>query len=244
MGERYKSITKETAGVLKGEYGAAPASVNSDLQAKVLEGSEPITCRPADLLNPEMAHLTDELTEKAKTEGIALAESVVDDVLTYALFPQVGLKFLKNRNNPDAFEPVPAAEETKVKPTPVAATASVSGGIEAYSVKVDGKVYEVEVGPQGQLTSVTPASAPVTPQQQATPVAGEDSEMVPAPLAGTIFKVNALPGHQVNAGDVLIVLEAMKMETEVRAAKSGIVQEVLVKEGDSVNVGSPLFSLT
>ncbi|ASA55235.1 sodium-extruding oxaloacetate decarboxylase subunit alpha [Vibrio gazogenes] len=250
MGERYKSITKETAGVLKGEYGAAPAPVSAELQARVLEGQQPITCRPADLIESEMAILTDELTEKAKAEGIALAESVVDDVLTYALFPQVGLKFLKNRNNPDAFEPRPTGEDaTAVKAVPDAGsdgtvsnnTVSNNKGVESYSVKVDGQVYAVEVGPQGQLTSVTSASNAAA--QPTEPVSKGDAEVITAPLAGTIFKVNALPGHPVNEGDVLIVLEAMKMETEVRAAKNGTVQDVLVKEGDSVHVGSPLFSL-
>ncbi|SHE82271.1 sodium-extruding oxaloacetate decarboxylase subunit alpha [Vibrio gazogenes] len=245
MGERYKSITKETAGVLKGEYGAAPAPVNAELQARVLEGQQPITCRPADLIEAEMAILTGELTEKAKAEGITLAESVVDDVLTYALFPQVGLKFLKNRNNPDAFEPLPTVEDaTAAKAVPGAVsniTVSNNKGVESYSVKVDGQVYAVEVGPQGQLTSVTSASNAAA--QPTEPVSKSDAEVVAAPLAGTIFKVNALPGHPVNEGDVLIVLEAMKMETEVRAAKNGTVQDVLVKEGDSVHVGSPLFSL-
>lgn len=95
IGERYKSITKETAGVLKGEYGATPASVNAELQARVLEGGQAITCRPADLLQDELDHLTKELLEKAQVEKITLADAKVDDVLTYALFPQVGLKFLK-----------------------------------------------------------------------------------------------------------------------------------------------------
>ena len=101
-GERYKSISKETAGVLKGEYGAAPAPVNAELQARVLEGAEPVTCRPADLLDAELDSLTADLLAKAKADDIALADAQVDDVLTYALFPQVGLNFLKNRNNPEA----------------------------------------------------------------------------------------------------------------------------------------------
>lgn len=238
-GERYKSITKETAGVLKGEYGAAPAEVNAELQARVLNGGEAITCRPADLLEAELDKLTEELLVKAKEEGISLAEDTVDDVLTYALFPQVGLKFLKNRNNPDAFEPAPGKEP--VAAPVVAAPVPVSGGIESYSVKVDGQVYNVEVGPQGQLTSVSPAAAP---QQAAAPVAPVgDAEDVPAPLAGNIFKVNVQSGSQVEEGDVLLILEAMKMETEVRAARSGTVQDLHVKEGDSVVVGSPLMSL-
>lgn len=236
-GERYKSITKETAGVLKGEYGAAPAELNAELQAKVLDGGEPITCRPADLLTSELDTLTEELLSKAKDEGISLAEDTVDDVLTYALFPQVGLKFLKNRRNPDAFEPAPGKEEA----APAAVAQPAQGGIETYSVKVDGQVYDVEVGPQGQLTSVAPAKSS-QPQAAAAAPAG-DSEMVPAPLAGNIFKVNVQSGVQVEEGDVLLILEAMKMETEVRAARGGIVQDLHVKEGDAVTVGAPLLSL-
>ncbi|QTH04432.1 sodium-extruding oxaloacetate decarboxylase subunit alpha [Vibrio fluvialis] len=239
-GERYKSITKETAGVLKGEYGAAPAPVNAALQAKVLDGAEAITCRPADLLHAEMDHLTADLLAKAKADGISLAEDVVDDVLTYALFPQVGLKFLKNRHNPDAFEPAPGCE-----PAPAAApvVSASSGGMETYSVRVDGQVYNVEVGPQGQLTSVIPTAA-----TQAAPVIApaetvSDAEAVPAPLAGNIFKINVQTGSEVAEGDILIVLEAMKMETEIRAARGGVVQDLHVKEGDSVTVGAPLLSL-
>ncbi|MFA0012750.1 sodium-extruding oxaloacetate decarboxylase subunit alpha [Vibrio lentus] len=238
-GERYKSITKETAGLLKGEYGQAPAEVDAELQAKVLDGAEPITCRPADLLKPEMDTLTTDLLEKAKSDGISLAEDTVDDVLTYALFPQVGLKFLKNRRNPEAFEPAPTLETA----APVAtAPVQASGSIESYSVKVDGQVYDVEVGPQGELTSVSPSAKPAQ-AAQAAPAAASDAEAVPAPLAGNIFKVIVQPGAEVAEGDVLLILEAMKMETEVRAARGGIVQELNVKEGDAVTVGAPLLSL-
>lgn len=240
-GERYKSITKETAGVLKGEYGATPASVNAQLQARVLDGSQAITCRPADLLQAELDHLTKELIEKAKSENIVLADEQVDDVLTYALFPQVGLKFLKNRHNPDAFEPAPGKEPAPVTaPVPVAAQAAA--GIETYSVKVDGVVYDVEVGPQGQLTSVVPAAQKAVPQAVAA-TNSQSTEAVAAPLAGTIFKIEVEQGTEVAEGDVLIVLEAMKMETEIRAARDGVVHELHVKEGDSVRVGASLLSL-
>ncbi|OEE34706.1 oxaloacetate decarboxylase subunit alpha [Vibrio anguillarum] len=236
-GERYKSITKETAGVLKGEYGATPAPVNTELQAKVLGNLTPITCRPADLLDAEMAVLTTELLEKAKAEGISLATDTVDDVLTYALFPQVGLKFLKNRHNPDAFEPAPTLESTK--PTP--ATVVTKGGIETYSVKVDGQIYTVEVGPQGQLSSISASQSQAA--QSSTVPASNSAEAVPSPLAGNIFKVNVQAGSEVLEGDVLVILEAMKMETEIRAARGGIVQDLHVKEGDAVTVGAPLLSL-
>ncbi len=244
MGERYKTIAKETAGVLKGEYGAAPAPVDKELQAKVLDGGEPITCRPADVLDNELDALTEEFNDKAKAEGIEVAKEAIDDVLTYALFPQVGLKFLKNRNNPDAFEPVPTAEDVAPQAKPAAATPATpaTGGVESYSVRVNGQVYEVEVGPQGAVSSVTPAApaAAATPAPAAPASAGEE---VPAPLAGNIFKIQVAAGQQVAEGDVLIILEAMKMETEVRAAKAGTVQQILVKEGDSVAVGTPLLTL-
>ncbi|ENO8416624.1 sodium-extruding oxaloacetate decarboxylase subunit alpha [Vibrio mimicus] len=240
-GERYKSITKETAGVLKGEYGATPASVNAQLQARVLDGSQAITCRPADLLQAELDHLTKELIEKAKSENIALANEQVDDVLTYALFPQVGLKFLKNRHNPDAFEPAPGKESAPVT-APVPVAAQTVAGIETYSVKVDGVVYDVEVAPQGQLTSVVPAAQKAVPQAVAA-TNSQSAEAVAAPLAGTIFKIEVEQGTEVAEGDVLIVLEAMKMETEIRAARDGVVHELHVKEGDSVRVGASLLSL-
>lgn len=239
-GERYKSISKETAGVLKGAYGAAPAPVNAELQAQVLDGGEPITCRPADLIDAELDVLTTDLLAKAKSDGIDLAQDQVDDVLTYALFPQVGLNFLKNRKNPAAFEPAPGSEPEVAAEQPVPVTSSAAT-VEAYSVKVNGQVYNVEVGPSGELTSVEPAaantSAPVAAPQ------ASNAEDLPAPLAGNIFKINVQPGQQVSEGEVLVILEAMKMETEVRAARSGTVQDLHVKEGDSVAVGSPILSL-
>lgn len=240
-GERYKSITKETAGVLKGEYGATPAEVNAELQAKVLDGGEVITCRPADKIANELDALTAEFNEKAKSENITVATDVIDDVLTYALFPQVGLKFLQNRNNPDAFEPVPTAE-TATAPTPAttAASATASGGVENYSVRVNGQVYDVEVGPQGAITGVA-ATAPAS--SDAPPAAVATGEKVLAPLAGNIFKIQVGIGQQVAAGDVVIILEAMKMETEVRAANAGTVQQILVKEGDNVALETPLLTL-
>ncbi|MGF1906772.1 sodium-extruding oxaloacetate decarboxylase subunit alpha [Aliivibrio salmonicida] len=239
-GERYKSITKETAGVLKGEYGSAPAAVNAELQTRVLEGAEPITCRPADLLAAELHTLTDELIAKAKEDNIALAEEQIDDVLTYALFPQVGLKFLKNRNNPDAFEPAPGTEVESA--TNVVKANTAKGGVEAYSVKVDGQIYNVEVGPQGVISSVEPISAQAAPVQSPQ-LSAVDAESVDAPLAGTIFKVLVQAGAEVAEGDVLLILEAMKMETEIRASRNGTVQDILTKEGDAVAVGTPLLSL-
>jgi oxaloacetate decarboxylase alpha subunit len=233
-GERYKSITKETAGVLKGEYGATADKVNAELQARVLDGAEAITCRPADLIKPELDNLTAELETLAKEKKIDLADEVIDDVLTYALFPQIGLKFLENRNNPEAFEPVPTIEDAVATSAP----AKSSTAPENYAVSVDGKVFDVVVAQGGDISQITQPSS-----GQATKPSSSASEALNAPLAGNIFKVLVHEGDEVAAGEVVIIMEAMKMETEIRAVNSGIITSVDVKEGDSVTVGQALLSL-
>ena len=243
-GERYKTITKETAGVLKGEYGSAPAEFNKELQEKVLDGAEAITCRPADNLDDEMDKLTEELKGLAAEKGIKLAENVIDDVLIYALFPQVGLKFLENRGNPDAFEPAPTLEDAVAATSGPAAKATASAGDDSgvYTVTVSGQQYVVQVAEGGDVTSAVSTGAPVAaaPVQATTPVAGEP---VAAPLAGNIFKVLVVAGQQVEEGDLVIIMEAMKMETDIRAAKAGTVVSVGIKEGDAVSVGDTMLTL-
>ncbi|WP_138435534.1 sodium-extruding oxaloacetate decarboxylase subunit alpha [Marinobacter shengliensis] len=233
-GERYKSISKETAAILKGEYGAAPAPMNKELQDRVLDGKEVMTCRPADVLEPEMDKLTAELKDIAKEKGIKLAGQEVDDVLTYALFPQIGLKFLENRGNPDAFEPVPSADDV--------APATKAAGPETYTVEVNGKKYVVAVNEGGEISQIEGQGGASAPAAAAAPAAGE-GEPVVAPLGGNIWKVHVSPGDTVEEGDVLIILEAMKMETEVRAPKAGTIGEVFIKEGDAVSVDDEMLTI-
>ena len=240
-GERYKTITKETAGVLKGEYGAAMAPFNEALQTRVLDGAQAITCRPADLIEDELDKLTKELRGLAKEKNIKLAsgDREIDDVLTYALFPQVGLKFLQNRDNPEAFEPVPTLESAVASTAPKVAV----GGSTIYTIGVNGQSYVVEVEEGGDISSVGVAKVAIAaaPASAAAPVTG--GEPITAPLAGNIWKVHAVPGQAVQEGDVLFILEAMKMETEIRTSKAGVVGSVTAKEGDSVSVGDTLLTL-
>ena len=232
-GDRYATISRETAGILKGEYGETPVAVNAELQAKVLDGAEPVSCRPADLLEPELERQTNELMRLARESNIRLADDVVDDVLTYALFPQIGLKFLENRDNPDAFEPAPSDS-----PTPVAPAAHASAGTAVYSVRVNGKEYQVEVADSGHLSSVKPAATGVA-------TAGtKGGDTIAAVLAGNIFKVHVSPGQVVEEGEPLLIVEAMKMETAVSAPNSGTVTEVFVAEGDVVAVGDLLVAIS
>jgi len=243
-GERYKNITKETAGILKGEYGATATPVNKELQARVLDGAAPITCRPADLLEPELETLTAELRQKAKEEGFKLesGEQEIDDVLTYALFPQIGLKFLKNRGNPDAFEPAPTGQETVTAAAPAPAKA---GEASVYSVSVNGQTYVVQVAEGGDVSNIHPVAEAAPAPSAAAPVAsaGKQGEPLLAPLAGNIFQVGVSVGQSVAEGEVLIILEAMKMETEVRAPKSGSIKSIKVAEGNAVAVGDELLTI-
>ena len=235
-GERYKTITKEAAGILKGEYGAAPAPVNKELQDRVLDGSEVITCRPADNIEPELDILESEFDKIVTEKGIRLADQKIDDLMTYALFPQVGIKFLENRDNPDFFEPVPKAETDKPKDDGV------------YTVSFKGQSYTVSVSAGGTITTMSSPSGKAIEdnkesQEESNAPLSNGKEDISAPLSGTIWKTLVSPNQSVKEGDTLIVLEAMKMETEIKATRAGVVVTVDVKEGDSVTVGQLLLSL-
>lgn len=243
MGGRYKNIAKETAGILKGEYGRTPAPVNAELQARVLEGGEPITDRPADHLAPEMDKLLAEVKQQAVEKGITLTKDEIDDALIVALFPQIGWKFLENRGNPAAFEPAPTLETAKAVESKVEKPVS-SVGSAVYTVELEGKAFVVKVSEGGDISNIAPVTAP-TPVANLAPqaTASGSGEPVNAPMAGNIIKVVVAEGQQVAEGDVLLILEAMKMETQICAAKAGTVQGIKVKSGDVVGVGDTLMQI-
>ena len=240
-GERYKTIAKETAGILKGEYGKTPAPVDSTLQARVLEGAAPVTDRPADHIAPEMAKIEAEVAEQAKAKGVKLAENAVDDALIVALFPQIAWKFLENRNNPAAFEPAPTGNESAVENKPVSKAAPSASGSTVYTVELEGKAFVVKVSEGGDISHVATTAPQAAPQAAPAPATG--GTPVTAPMAGNIWKVVATEGQTVAAGDVLFILEAMKMETEVKAAQAGTVRGICVKAGDAVAVGDTVMTL-
>ena len=240
-GERYKTIAKETAGILKGEYGKTPAPVDSALQARVLEGAAPVTDRPADHIAPEMAKIKAEVAEQAKAKGVKLADNAVDDALIVALFPQIAWKFLENRNNPAAFEPAPTGNESAVENKPVSKAAPTASGSVVYTVELEGKAFVVKVSEGGDISHVATTAPQAVPQAAPAPATG--GTPVTAPMAGNIWKVVATEGQTVAAGDVLFILEAMKMETEVKAAQAGTVRGICVKAGDAVAVGDIVMTL-
>ena len=234
-GERYKTITKETAGVLRGEYGAAPAPVNAELQLRFLdEGEQAITCRPADNIEPELDSLRAEVIGLAQQNDFILTsgDGEIDDVLTYALFPQVGLKFLQHRNDPSMFEPIPTGR-------PVAKMNE--RGEEAYTVEVEGKSYHVTVASGGDVSSIKQLGAQSSAVVQVEPATS--AVPVNAPLAGTVVKVLVQPGQAVVEGQSIIILEAMKMETSISAPNAGTIVAIKVQSGDSCAVGDLLVTL-
>tara|TARA_Y100000385_G_scaffold216474_1_gene225429 strand:+ start:5090 stop:6865 length:1776 start_codon:yes stop_codon:yes gene_type:complete len=232
-GERYKNITKETEGVLRGEYGAPPADMNLGLQKKVLDGGDVITCRPADLLSPEYDAQRAELLALADEQNFTV-DNEIDDTLTYALFPQVGLRFLKNRGNSEAFEPRPGLGES-------GQTADQLPDSGVYTVEVEGTAYSVKVTDEDEMRW-RELSEPEVHAHGAAPSIAKLTG-VPAPLTGTVYKVFVKRGDVVNEGDVIVVLEAMKMETEIRSPLAGKVENIYVNAGDMINVGETLIGL-
>ncbi len=253
-GERYKTIAKETEGVLKGEYGATPAKVNQELQERVLAGGKPITCRPAELLEPEFDSIKEDLLALSKEKDFEI-KNEIDDTLSYALFPHTALKFFMNRDNPDAFEPVPEIEKESDKETKAAASnQNKQGGV--YTVEVDSRTYLVRVSEGGDVSQFEavkqqaaasgqgqPAQAAPQPAQATEPAPAAGGQAIAAPLSGIVHKVFVKPGESVSEGDVLLVVEAMKMETEIKSDREGTVQSVHVSDGDAVESGDALVTL-
>ncbi len=232
-GERYKIITKETRQCVMGNYGKLPAPIDEELMAKVAGDKKVTNCRPADLLEPEWDGVCKELGDKYTSE---------EDRLTYALFQKVALKFFETRG-----KPTPASPAVAVKPSPAGAaqpTATPQGGSSIYQVRVNGKDFTVEVA-MGGAGTMAPApvatSAPATPAP--APASSGGGSPLTAPLPGSIFSMKCNVGDAVNEGDTLLVMESMKMESEIKAHQAGTVQSILVKEGDSVQTGDSLVTI-
>jgi pyruvate carboxylase subunit B len=257
-GSRYKSITNEVKNYLLGHYGKSPAPINSEMN-KYVDMSTAITCRPADLLEPEMAKL------QAETERLAQSD---EDVLTYAMFPDIGQTFLQERNagslKPEALLPKEvanagasryAADEFKVtlhgETFHIKLTGSGHAGEEKrpFYVSVDGIAEEVivetlnEIEISGNGTSKSNGKkkeASITSSGRPRP---NHAGCVTTAMPGTIVAVKANVGDKVNAGDGVLVIEAMKMENEIQASTTGTVVAVHVKKGDSVTPDESLLEI-
>ncbi len=255
-GERYKVVTKETKDYVKGLYGRPPAPIKEEVLRKVLGDEEPIYhIRPADLLEPEL--------EKIREEAIKAGAKTEEDIISYALFPVVAKEFFEWREKVKRGEvpPVPVEEEETSPPqkAPVEFNITVHG--EQYHVQIAGKGEETSEGKtffirlDGRLEEVVlqpirevevtgteyelSESAPVKPKRPKPRDVGD----ITSPISGKVVNIKVSVGQEVKEGDVLLVVEAMKMENEIHSPIDGVVEEILVQVGEDVNPDEVLIRI-
>jgi pyruvate carboxylase subunit B len=245
-GERYKVVTKEVKDYVKGLYGGPPAPIKEEVLKKVLGDEEPLYhIRPADLLEPEL--------EKTREEAIKVGAKSEEDVLSYALFPLVAKEFFEWREKGEPYVPELEEREEKRENIPVEFVITVHG--EQYHVQIagrgertqegrtffirlDGRLEEVLLKPVRELSPTEVVSGDLSSlgtevkPKRSKPVALGD---VASPISGKIVNIKVKPGDEVKEGDVLFVVEAMKMENEVHSPIGGVVEEVLAQVGETVN---------
>lgn len=214
-GKRYKNVSNEVKEYMKGNYGRPPAPVNKRLAKKIIGDEKPIDCRPADLLKPEY----EKFKKQGEKEGLIKKD---EDILTLALFPALATKFLKGE----------VEEEELLSPKQANMTNEGVNIPTEYAVEVDGDVFDVKIMPTGFM-EIDEA----TDKGPFTPVEGA----LTSSMQGMILKLKVNVGDKVKEGDVVAVLEAMKMENDIQAEKDGQVKEIFINEGDTVNAGDTLM---
>jgi oxaloacetate decarboxylase alpha subunit len=227
--ERYKVITKETQAILKGEYGKTPADVDKKLQNKVLGDKDPITCRPADLIDENEYKHTKEKYFKSLEENNISVDDSEENILIYTLFPEIGLKFIENKENKDYFEksPIQLSEE--------------KNGY--YKVVIDETDYLVKYSQTDEPEIINGNSSLELQSNNNEPISDKTGMVVNAPLAGNIFRIEKNVGDAVSDDETIIVLEAMKMETTIKTPANGKIKQIFIKNGDKVQSGDPLFEV-
>jgi pyruvate carboxylase subunit B len=238
-GDRYATISQEIKDYCLGLYGEPPAPVDRDVRRLVNGREEPITCRPADLLEPVMTSTRRELVREGYPKPAAAT------VVTYALFPAPYLAVERGEAVPERLgdEPEEAATAESSEQAEDAGAAAEPAGDDApavpvreLTVEVDGQSYSVRI--TGGLDSATGPSASSAP---ARPAVREGT--VVSPMQGLLLKVNVKVGDRVAVGDVVCVLEAMKMQNDIEATRAGTITDVYVKEGVVVGPRAPLVQI-
>ena len=225
-GSRYSTVTNEVKSLLKGEYGETPAPVNKDLQQEGIGESAVITCRPADLLNDDFESVEEEFKNTIAEKNIS-AEASIENILIFAMFPEIGLNFLENINTPNYFESEPL-EINEITDS-------------SYLVTVDDQEYSVTLKADNSVTiNGNSQTQEVSPSIISAVGAGK---VIEAPLGGNIFRTMVSEGESVEADSTVLILEAMKMETEIKSPSAGVIGKIFVKPGDSVKPGTPLFEI-
>jgi pyruvate carboxylase subunit B len=240
-GDRYATVTQELKDYLQGLYGRPPVPADPELRRLVLGREEPITIRPADLLEPQV--------EAARLQLKKMSYEPTDEsVLIHLLFPNLAPDYLRGPEPAAApkeptpsvsTDPVAAAPESPAPPPPPPAAVAAE-----FDVEVEGEIFKVRVSGAGM--TVTPGlaagSAP-SPAAQPSPAPRTGEGTVIAPMQGLIVKLPVKAGDDVKLGDVVAVLEAMKMQNDIVTTVAGKVREVYVKEGEVVTPSQPLLAV-
>ncbi len=253
-GKRYKNITNEVKLYLQGRYGQPPGKINEQVR-KLAIGDEPvISHRPADDLPPEMSRLRKEIGDLAASE---------EDLLTYAMFPEIGRAFLEGRANctlaPEELLPAMPIQNPPSRLAPADFNVTLHG--ETYHIKIKGAGHKneerrpfyvyVDGVPEEimveTLMEIVPTEGGVVDSKQVSkdsrrPKASKKGDVTSA-MPGTIVEVMVKTGDKIKAGDPVLIIEAMKMESEVAAPINGSVGAIHVKKGDSVNPDEALVEI-
>lgn len=212
-GERYKTVSNEVKEYMRGMYGRPPAKVNPKIAKKIIGDEEVITCRPADLLEPEF----DKFKKEGEQKDFVKSD---EDALTYVLYPSIAPKFLKGE-----------ATEEKLKSAPSLGQNDQIGIPTQYNVEVDGDVFEVKIMPTGFMEVEETEKGPFTPIEGG----------IYSSMQGMVIKITVNVGDKVTKGSTIAVVEAMKMENDIQSEIDGVIKEIFVEPGDAVNAGDILM---
>ncbi|MFQ5781049.1 MAG: pyruvate carboxylase subunit B, partial [Nitrospiria bacterium] len=262
-GERYKVITTETKNYLKGLYGRPSGPIKEKLQKKGVGDEELVSCRPADLIGLELERARKELRKEYKAES-----KNIEDLLTYSLFPKVALDFFEKRDDPES-RGVETEGENAIKANQTPAVVPPLIAPSEFNVKVHGETFQVKIGGMGhpgeggrpyfiyidgQLEEVMVESQLEVVQSEegridshaggrSTRPKVTDEGDVTTPMPGSVISVKARVGEKVKAGQVVLVIEAMKMQSEVHTPIAGVVKAIYVTVGDRVNPDEVLIEV-
>jgi pyruvate carboxylase subunit B len=239
--KRYQHIDQPFRDYVKGLFGEPPGPIDPEVRKRALGSSNAITLRPADLLQPGL----DRARREMRKQG--LTPTGVDQVLTYILFPEDAPNIIRpagHRAETPAVAPPAPVPEPQPAPQPVAVTPGPPAPAEAaareFTVEVDGEPYRVRILGDGATPAVSPAPAASGPT--AAQRAGGDGA-IQAPMQGMVVKIKVKAGDRVRLGDVVVVLEAMKMQNDIVATVGGTVREIFAKEGAIVAPNEVLMTI-
>ncbi len=220
LGERYKKVTEEVKRYCLGFYGKPPAPIKEEVLRKVVGDEKPIAVRPADLLEPEWEKV------KKEVEELGLPIKSEEDVLTYALYPQIAVKFFRGELSCEELcPPKKSAEESQI----------LSRIPQEFVVAIDEEEFRVRVRP---IFTVAPL---VEERVEAVQKKEIPKGAVVSPMQGMIVSLKKQKGDRVRRGEVVAILEAMKMQTEIHAETDGVVREIYAYETELVDSGDVIM---